>query len=277
MATHTERLDDTFRRSHGVLLAPFRDGVLAYDIASETAHHLGPVAGWLISIDGPVPVGTLVEEAVIETGGEPAAVEDTVRATIQALRDRDLLDRVAPVELPVPMGSSPLPDGNRHRGLVHAVMDAGIEFRGSDPGLLDEIDRYLGLALDDRAPTHTFDVDPGTNGEIILHTADEWRFPRRANFFAQVIDVLNEYAARSHASLVLHAGGVRTPDGRIVVISGPIDAGKTTLIGALIQAGCDYLGDESIGIRSGSLHAIPYPKRMTMDGSTRAFLGLPPL
>jgi hypothetical protein len=37
---------------------------------------------------------------------------------------------------------------------------------------------------------------------------------------------------------------VRTPDGAVVVATGPIDAGKSMRMAALIRSGCDRIGDE---------------------------------
>lgn len=44
------------------------------------------------------------------------------------------------------------------------------------------------------------------------------------------------------------AGRPPPPDGTLIALAGSPDDGKSTLVGALIQAGCDYLGDESLGL-----------------------------
>ena len=60
----------------------------------------------------------------------------------------------------------------------------------------------------------------------------------------------------------------------VLLLPGHMNAGKSTLTAALIQAGCDYLGDESIGIRHNTLAAVAYPKPLSLDATSREFLGL---
>ncbi len=56
------------------------------------------------------------------------------------------------------------------------------------------------------------------------------------------MNVVNEYGARSNDTVVLHSSGVRTPSGEVWLNPEAIDAGKSTLADALVQAGGDYLG-----------------------------------
>lgn len=120
----------------------------------------------------------------------------------------------------------------------------------------------------------TIDAEPLADGGVLARAESEWRFPTRERFFAQLVDIVNEYAARTDAMAVLHAGGVKTPRGKVWILPGQIDAGKSTLVGGLIQAGCAYLGDESIGIRGSTLDAVPYVKPLSLDASSREALGI---
>lgn len=72
----------------------------------------------------------------------------------------------------------------------------------------------------------------------------------------------------------MHCGSVRTPDGEVIVLPGLPEAGKSTLTAALIQAGCDYLGDELLGVRPDSLMAVAAPQLPALDPTSRAVLGL---
>ncbi|HET8929821.1 MAG TPA: hypothetical protein VFN21_04105, partial [Acidimicrobiales bacterium] len=69
----------------------------------------------------------------------------------------------------------------------------------------------------------------------------------------------------------------RTPDGRLVVVTGPMNTGKSTLVAALVACGCDYLGDESIGISRSDLHAWGYPKPLTLDPTSQRLAGIDPV
>jgi hypothetical protein len=257
-----------------LLVAPFLEGSLVYDVVTETAHRLGPLGSWLVwTTEVPSVLDDLYDTAALGTEvprDQAVAIVDTA---ITELRSLGLLDRATHVDTPPEWPGSPLPDDDRPVGAAHPVIDHHIAFRSSDAELLDEIDRFFCVAVDG-PPTRVLDAEPGPGGTVVLNAADEWRFPSREAFFGQLIDAVNEYAARSHSLPVLHSGGVRTPDGRVLVLPGRIDAGKSTLTAALIQAGCDYLGDESIGIRHDTLAAVAYPKPFTLDSTSRELLGL---
>lgn len=61
------------------------------------------------------------------------------------------------------------------------------------------------------------------------------------------------------------------------MVTGPVDAGKSTLIASLVSAGCDYLGDESIGIRPQTLAAVAHPKPLTIGSVSQRLVGLSPV
>ncbi len=56
-------------------------------------------------------------------------------------------------------------------------------------------------------------------------------------------------ALRSRSIFDLHAGAVRTPSGRGVLLVGDAGAGKTTSTVALVLAGCGYVADDTILLR----------------------------
>lgn len=272
-------LEATCTASAGVVVAPLLDGGLAHDPVTGRAHLLDRTAAWLVdrATAGPVALGTLVDDAAEATGTDPDVVAMDLAAGIEALRGLGLLDREGDHQPPTP------PTGSRRtalagwsHGAVHAVLDHGIAFRGPDAELIAEVDAFLAGALDDRPATTWIDLEPEPGGSIVLTSTDEWRFPSRDGLFAQLPGVVNEHAARSHDRAVLHAGAVRTPRGEVLLVPGAVDAGKSTLIGALVRSGCDYLGDESIAVRPGTLDLIAYPKPLTLDATSRSVLGLPP-
>lgn len=261
-------------RSIGLFVAPFGDGALVYDLVTETAHRLGPVAGWLLTVAESVSLDVLVAEMEASVPDvSPHEAASYLERAVTELRALGLLDRSTETDRPSEWPGSPLPGGGRPVGAAHPVIDHRIAFRSSDTGLLAEIDQFLGVTIPG-PPTVVLDVEPGPGGAVVLNAANEWRFPSRRAFFGQLVDAVNEYAARSHSLPVLHSGGVRTPDGRVLLLPGHMDAGKSTLTAALIRAGCDYLGDESIGIRHDTLAAVAYPKPLSLDATSRKLLGL---
>jgi hypothetical protein len=64
--------------------------------------------------------------------------------------------------------------------------------------------------------------------------------------------------------LLLHAAAAER-DGTVVLIAGPQDAGKSTLVVALVRAGLRYVTDETVSIEPSSTTVEPYPKPITLD------------
>jgi hypothetical protein len=64
--------------------------------------------------------------------------------------------------------------------------------------------------------------------------------------------------------LLVHAGAVTTPDGRVALFPAPSGAGKTTLVSALVRAGFGYLSDEAAAIDPATSLVLPFPKALTV-------------
>jgi hypothetical protein len=86
---------------------------------------------------------------------------------------------------------------------------------------------------------------------------------------------------RSQESVLVHASAAAHA-GTALVLPGPMGAGKSTLVAALVRAGLDYLTDEVVAIDPGSGLVRPYPKYLSLDrehgaappsAAVRAFLG----
>lgn len=263
-------------RPDGVLSAALGGQVVVYDPATESGHILdGPVAAWLLSLDAPVRRDALVAEISATNGVDPAQVSSAVTATLELFTSLGLGGSGSSLSVPEPWPGSSLAAADRLVGAPHPVIGRTLAFRSRDPHLLAELDRFFGTAPEGTEPTVFVDADPGPDGDVLVTAAQEWDFPSRADCVTQIMNVVNEYGARSNDMVVLHSAGVRTPDGEVWLIPGAIDAGKSTLAAALVRAGCDYLGDESIGIRADTLEAVGYPKALTLDTSSRGVVGLP--
>lgn len=262
--------DATYRISDGVLVAPFADTAVAVDLVTNTAHVLSRVGAWLLAQDSPVSIDALIAQV-------PQDEQDELRTSIldmiDTLRTPGLVERDTPFEWPVPFGEGGGPNPGSHVGNTHAVIDRRIAFRSDDAGLLERVDAMLGDRVDEPA-TRFFDLvpDPET-GKITLYAADEWRFPSEARLLAQLPTVLNDDGSHTHGVAVVHSGVVRTPDGRVIVMAAPPNAGKSTLTAALVAAGCDYLGDESVGVRPDGT-VLGYPKPLTLSPESRRVVGL---
>ena len=253
------------------------DRAIAYDLATETAHQLNASAGELLAAcDGTSDVDDAVTAWAEGAGIDRESVAADVTAGLAMLEGLGLVGRDQPVEAPKPVvGSTADPADDDHLGKVHSVIDYTIAFRGPQPELITTLDTFLGTGTDTGDPTMLFDVHITDGGELVLVTDYEWKFPSLEACLRQLTSVVNEYAVWTHSCAALHAGAVRSPEGEIVLLPAPSGNGKSTLTGAFVSAGWDYLGDEATGVRPGSLEAVGYPKRLAIGSDSRVALNLP--
>ncbi|MEJ7582719.1 MAG: hypothetical protein WKF43_01285 [Acidimicrobiales bacterium] len=81
-------------------------------------------------------------------------------------------------------------------------------------------------------------------------------------------DLRRTLAERSPTLVFVHAGAVAV-DGRAVVLPGRSEAGKSSLVAALVGAGAEYLSDEYAPLDgAGLVHPYPQDIRLRIDGST---------
>lgn len=264
-------------RSPGVLLSPMGERAIAYDLITETAHQLNVAAGALLAAcDGEGDIDAAVTAWAEGAGVDRANVAADVTAGLAMLEELALVGRDETVDEAKPVVGSTEDAADAHLGAVHPVIDYNIALRGPRPDLLETLDDFLGTGSGTAGePTMFFDVHETPDGEVVLVTDYEWKFPSLQACLRQLTSVVNEYAVWTHSCAALHAGAVRSPHGEIVLLPAASGDGKSTLTGAFVAAGWDYLGDEAIGVRPGSNVAVGYPKRLAIDSSSRAVLNLP--
>lgn len=118
----------------------------------------------------------------------------------------------------------------------------------------------------------------GSPGELTL--SDDGQVLRDRLTPARAVAILlwqlNQVALSTPNCLVLHAGCVSRSH-RALVLSGPMDAGKSTLVAGLVRRGLDYLSDEfaPLSLADGSISAYPCPLALE-PGSFRLFPELEP-
>ena len=159
-----------------------------------------------------------------------------------------------------------------------AVLDERVVLRSDDAELIDAASALLAAMRCDGARTATLALTPvAADGAIVLSGLGPDRaFGSRAQLLEELPTALNQLAAASTSCLALHSGAVRSPAGEVVLLPATSGSGKTTLTAALVRLGWDYLTDEAVGVRAGTLTAVGYPKPLVLDASSREVLRLPP-
>lgn len=256
--------------------------VVVYDLVTETVHRLNASAGTVLATcDGITDRAVAVSRWADATQTDPSHIAAGLDATLATLAGHGLVGRStgwAPP--PPPVHRVPRDVGGPMLESVHPVLDWAVTFRSTSAGAIEAVDAHLGTrrppgsAAGGETPLYV-DVELGPNGQVIVREEHEWTFSGLRSCVEQLTTLLNGYAGRIGTCAALHAGAVRTPDGRIVLLPGESGRGKSTLAGALVAAGCDYLGDEVIGVRPGTRTAVGFPERLGIDGPGRVLLGLP--
>lgn len=127
-------------------------------------------------------------------------------------------------------------------------------------------------------PALTYRITAGEAGRWDLTAGSQ--LLRRSAPFPLVVDALVGHlnlAAidATRGQLLLHAGAVAAPGGRVVLLPGPSGSGKTTLTAALVGAGLAYVTDETLAAHPMTLEITAYRKPLTVKQGS--FVALPHL
>jgi hypothetical protein len=99
----------------------------------------------------------------------------------------------------------------------------------------------------------------------------------RSESWTRVLDLflgeLNRRAVDDMAYFGVHAGVVASGN-RTIALPGGSGAGKTTLVGACIQAGFHYVSDEALCVDYSTGSVIPYPKPLSLSTWSLEVLGV---
>lgn len=259
-------------------MAPVGEALLVFDAVAQRAHTLGGLAAWLLTGPTPAALDALVDQLCAETGATLDDARLALDAALASLAEHGLIGRNdLPPIVPQPEASITEPELGWTLGATHAYLGHTLAFCGPDADLVEHIDAFLGPSgAGDAAPTLYFGVRRDADEQIRVDHDTYITFQTIDQMLWQLPGELNYFMSHTASMPVLHAGAVRTPDGKIIVVTGPIDAGKSTLIAALIKAGCDYASDESIGIDPATRHAWAYAKPLTMSPVSQRLVGLDP-
>lgn len=163
----------------------------------------------------------------IEVDGDPAALDGAAEIL------GGLPEGAGPADLLIRLRAGPArPRPPGPRAFYHGVVEAFVD--GRDVILWDGASQAR--------------VRAG-GGEIAVEVAPESL--RDGHVFAHVFLLVALVVALRWRDLFhVHAGALVAPGGRGILVVGDAGAGKSTLSLALIEAGCDFLGDDAVFLRT---------------------------
>lgn len=279
-AAKAERLE-----ALGLLTAPLGNECAVYDLTTDEVSIIHPLAGLVLETepqDWNGLIGQLYESA-------PGATREQLAEQIQSAAD-DLAaagllrERIDAMPTKPPASTTPPHPGDDrtdwHTGATLTLVDSKIAFRGPDAGLIARVEALVPLQHSERDADIVIEVvadapDPG--GATLTVRADsdtEWHYGSFDELATRLPGVLEELVVATAHVPLLHGGAVRTPAEAIIVVPGPVGSGTSTLVAALVQAGCDLIGDRVVGIRPGTRYAVGVPLDPVLDATSLATLGL---
>lgn len=283
--------------SAGVALASAPCGGAVYDALRSEVHLVNP-AGLLV-LDACRTEATLsatTDALVVACALDRDAVAVSLDQTLARFAELELVGRRVGPTAGLWTGAPPSSLASDEHFTIQVAGVHRIRFRSTDGALINDVrdrlaldpphpDAVDGVAIDgvaiddvaiDDAVTDDFHLTVTSSGGVTLVAETQWNFPSREALLNQLVFVVTDYLARSTLATTIHSGAARSPAGQTVVFPGVSGAGKSTLVGGLIQAGWDYLSDESVCLVSGVRSVIGFPKPLRLSASSCAVLGIAP-
>ncbi len=277
-AAKRERLE-----SLGLLTAPLGTESAVYDLTTHEVTVLHPLAGLVLETepqDWNGLIGALYESA---PGATREGLAEQIQSAADELAAAGLLreprevtsDDPTPVAPAVQAGDSA---GGAHTGATFTLVDTRVAVRGDDADLVARVDGLVGLHRTERDPDVFIDVWREADGSVRIEAPGvaRHRAASAAELAAHLPRVIAELTLATAAVLVVHGGTVRTPTGVILALPGTPGSGTSTLTAALVQAGCDLIGDSTIALRADSRYLVGVPQPIVLDPTGLELLGIDP-
>ena len=153
-----------------------------------------------------------------------------------------------------------------------ALLGFDVEIRATDAGLAQLLtDLYAPLRVPGTAE-HVLSISStapppaagSTRWEVHLDGTRLIRTEAASIAFRHLLFEANRHAIDDTPDLVLVHASAAVVDGRAIVMPGPMGAGKSTLVAALVRAGLGYLTDEIVALDPATGVVVPYPKYLSL-------------
>ena len=148
------------------------------------------------------------------------------------------------------------------------LLGFAVKVHTTDPVLADYVADLYAPMRTTATVDHTLSLAESGTGQFLVHLDGIRRVETRspAVAFARLIWEANRQAIEHTADRVLLHAAAAAIDGRGVVITGPMGAGKSTLVATIVRDGAAYLTDEVVAIDPVRAMVDPYPKPIALGG-----------
>lgn len=153
-----------------------------------------------------------------------------------------------------------------------ALLGFDVELRATDAGMADLLgDLYAPLRVPGTAE-HVLSISStapppasaSPRWEVHLDGTRLIRTEAASIAFRHLLFEANRHAIDDTPDLVLVHASAAVLDGRAIVMPGPMGAGKSTLVAALVRAGLGYVTDEIVALDPATGVVVPYPKYLSL-------------
>lgn len=157
-----------------------------------------------------------------------------------------------------------------HRARRFQALGFDFSVRSNNPDIVDYLDCALGALVAEGGPTdaaHVYSVLERHAGcfELYLDDLDLVVVERPDRAVRRLLWHVNSEVIRGAGNhLLIHAAGA-VLGGTAVVLPGPMNAGKTTLVAGLVRDGFQYLTDELVALNLRSGLVDPYPRPLNLE------------
>ncbi len=158
---------------------------------------------------------------------------------------------------------------------VYEVLRMSIRLVSTEPELGAILDRLCAdFAPSEDPPALTISLRAGDEGYTVW--AGETRRSEPQDFDQAVMKLMSvlHALAMEHCELWSVHAGVVSRDGEAIAFPGRSGVGKSTLVGACVRAGWEYLSDEALSFDPETMEVVPYPKPIWMDWRATRSVGL---
>lgn len=175
-----------------------------------------------------------------------------------------------------PAAAPPVP-GPVQQTRTFRALEHTFAVRSNDAAIARHVEDIFADLTVDEAPGGTYllaDLGTDDTPRFLLRWGDEHLArtvaPGRALSMLQWH--VNQRAVSSTTGhLLLHAAAAEWAGGALA-LPAPMNAGKTTLVAALVDDGFGYLTDETLALDRDTLRVRPYPKPLSIDPGSREVL-----